>query len=113
MEYLGFKKCIEACLACTVACNHCAYECLHSSEVTLRIRCIQLDHECAIICFAAANMLSSGNKWIGALYQECAEICDACAEECEKHVHVDHCKICAEMCRKCAEECRYMVKTAA
>ena len=113
MEYPDFKKCIEACLACAVACNHCAYECLHSLEVTQRIRCIQLDHECAIICFAAANMLSSGNKWIGALYQECAELCDACAAECEKHTHMDHCKKCAEMCRKCAEECRSMLKMAA
>ena len=112
MGYPDFKKCIDACLACAVASNHCAYECLHSSEVTQRIRCIQLDHECAIICFAAANMLSSGNKWIGALYQECAEICDACAEECEKHAHMDHCKKCAEMCRKCAEECRSIIKMA-
>ena len=106
MDYNDFKKCIDACLACAVACNQCGYECLHSSEVTKRIRCIQLDHECAIICFAAANMLSSGNKWIGRLYQECADICDACAVECEKHPQEEHCKICADMCRKCAEECR-------
>jgi len=109
MNYNNFKKCIDACLDCAVGCNQCGYECLHSSEVTQRIRCIQLDHECAIICFAAANMLSSGNKWIGALYQECAEICEACAEECEKHSHEEHCKICADRCRKCAGECRSML----
>ena len=113
MEYLDFKKCIDACLACAVACNNCGFECLHSAEVTQRIRCIQLNHECAIICFAAANMLSSGNEWIGALYQECAEICDACAEECEKHAQMEHCKKCAETCIKCAEECRNMLKMAA
>ncbi len=113
MDYQNFKKCVEACLACATECNQCAFECLHSSEVTHRIRCIQLNHECAIICFAAANMLSSGNKWIGALYQECAEICDACAEECEKHTHMDDCIKCAEMCRTCAEECRAMGKMAA
>jgi len=86
---------------------------LHSTEVTQRIRCIQLSHESAIICFAAANMLSSGNKHIGALYQECAEICDDCAEECEKHTKMEHCKTCAAMCRKCAEECISMSKMAA
>ena len=113
MEYPDCRKCIDACLACAVACNNCGFECLHSPEVTQRIRCIQLNHECAIICFAAANMLSSGNKWIGALYQECAEICDACAEECEQHIQVDCCKKCAETCRKCAEECRSMLTMAA
>ena len=112
MDYPDFEKGIEASLACAVSCNHWAYQCLHSPEVTQRIRCIQLNHECAIICFAAANMLSSGNKWIGALYQECAEICDACADECEKNAHLDHCKKCAETCRKCAEECRNILRMA-
>lgn len=106
MKQHELQSCIDACLACAVACNHCAYECLHSTEVSMQVQCIQLDHECAIICFAAANMMSLGNKHIGALYQECAEICDACADECEKHTHMEHCKLCAEMCRKCAEECR-------
>jgi len=113
MGYQDYKKCIEACLACAVECNNCAYQCLHSSEVSQRILCIQLNHECAIICFAAANMLSSGNNHLGALYQECAEICIACAVECEIHSHMEHCKKCAEMCRKCAEECELLVKLVA
>ena len=32
-----------------------------------------------------------------------AEVCEACAEECEKHQHMEHCRLCAESCRKCAE----------
>jgi hypothetical protein len=31
-----------------------------------------------------------------------------CAVECEKHKHMDHCRVCADACRKCAEECRRM-----
>jgi hypothetical protein len=30
----------------------------------------------------------------------------ACAEECEKHAHMDHCRKCAEACRHCAEVCQ-------
>jgi hypothetical protein len=37
----------------------------------------------------------------------CAEVCDDCAAECEKHEH-DHCQACAGACRKCADECRKM-----
>ena len=70
MGHQNYKKCIESCLSFAIPCNYYAYECLHSSEVTQRIRCIQLDQECAIICFAADNMLCSRNKWIGALYQK-------------------------------------------
>lgn len=38
----------------------------------------------------------------------CAELCDACAAECEKHEHHEHCRICAESCRRCAEQCRQL-----
>jgi len=113
VDYKVFKKCIDACLACFVECNQCAHQCLHASEAPLQTRCIQLNHECAIICLAAANMLSIGNRWIGALYEECAEICEACAEECEQHNHLVYCKKCAEVCTKCAKECRAIIKMAA
>jgi flavoprotein len=34
----------------------------------------------------------------------CVEMCERCADECEKHPH-DHYKACALACRKCAELC--------
>ncbi|WP_255497938.1 four-helix bundle copper-binding protein [Flavobacterium sp. I3-2] len=39
------------------------------------------------------------------------EICNACAEECEKHVAMgmEHCRECAEACRKCAQACEEMM----
>ncbi|HRO68820.1 MAG TPA: four-helix bundle copper-binding protein [Chitinophagaceae bacterium] len=39
--------------------------------------------------------------------QLCADICIACAEECEKHEH-EHCLRCAAICRQCAEVCMSM-----
>jgi hypothetical protein len=38
-----------------------------------------------------------------------ADICEACARECERH-RVDHCQKCAQTCRACADECRRMAR---
>jgi hypothetical protein len=38
----------------------------------------------------------------------CADICNACATECEKHKHMEHCAECAKACHECAEQCMAM-----
>lgn len=77
-------------------------------------RCIQLDMECAAICYAAAQVMSINGGYSEDICRVCADICFDCAEECEKHAgHMVHCRQCAEACRKCAEECRRMVGAAA
>lgn len=41
----------------------------------------------------------------------CADACDACAMECEKHASkMEECKMCPEACRACAKECRNMMR---
>ncbi|HNP21719.1 MAG TPA: four-helix bundle copper-binding protein [Panacibacter sp.] len=37
----------------------------------------------------------------------CADICEACANECAKH-DTDHCRECATVCLSCAKMCRQM-----
>jgi hypothetical protein len=69
--------------------------------------CIQLDMECATICYAAAQVMSMGGQTAKELSSLCADICEACAEECGKHEN-SHCKECADACRRCAQECRKM-----
>lgn len=70
-------------------------------------KCIQLDMECATMCYAAARIMSINGSQAKELCRLCAEICDRCAEECAKHEH-EHCQKCAEACRRCAGECRKM-----
>ena len=113
MSHQKFQICIDACVACAVECNHCATECLNENDVKAQINCIQLERQCAVICFAAAQLMSIGGEHASHLCNECAEICEACAVECEKHSHHDHCKKCAEACRKCSKECRSMIAVAA
>ena len=102
---------MEACLQCVAACNHCASSCLKEKDVKMMVSCIQLDMECAAVCYNAAQLMSLGSTRADALCRLCAEICADCAGECSKHDN-DHCRECANACHKCAEECMQMTEQA-
>lgn len=70
--------------------------------------CIQLDMECAAICYSAAQLMSLGSERADEVCRLCVDICDACAAECGRHDN-EHCQECSRACRECAEECLQMV----
>lgn len=72
-------------------------------------RCIELDMDCAQICRLAAGYMARGSRFAEALCGLCAEICQACAQECAKH-SMEHCQRCAAACRACAQECGRMAQ---
>ena len=113
MHNSQYKPIIEALVACAAECEHCATACLQEEDVKMMSRCIQLDMECAAICYAAAQVMSMNGQYSEEICRICADICFACAEECQKHAHMEHCRNCAEACRNCAEECRRMVGVGA
>lgn len=78
--YHTYKNCIDACLKCAAICNHCASACLQEEDVKMMARCIQLDMECAVICYAAAQLMSLGSEYAKHICHHCAEICSKCAE---------------------------------
>ena len=94
---------------CAMECSHCAMACLDEDDVKMLIRCIKLNIDCADVCRLAASLLSRGSEHGLHLIDECAELCDACADECEKHSGMEHCKKCAEVCKHCAGTCIEMV----
>ena len=102
------QSCIEACLRCGAVCNHCASSCLKEEHLHMMARCIQLDMECAALCYAAAQLMSLGSDHAKEVCRLCADACEACGEECGKHEN-EHCQECSKICRQCAEECRRMV----
>ena len=110
MNNQNFEACIDACVASAVECNYCATASIYEGDLKTLTKCIQLERECAAICFAAANLMSIGGDHAAHLCQVCAEICKACADECEKHTHMEHCKKCAAACRKCAAACTVVKK---
>jgi len=106
-NYHDNKKCIDACLACAAICNHCASSCLREKDVRMMADCIQNNMECAVICYAAAQLMSLGSGLSREVCRLCAEQCRKCAAECSKH-HNEHCRECAAACNACAEACESM-----
>jgi hypothetical protein len=105
--YHQYKDCIEMCLNCAAVCNHCASSCTQEEDIKMMARCIQLDMECAAICYASAQLMSLGSSHATRLCVICADMCEACGNECIKH-DTEHCQECANVCFKCAETCRDM-----
>lgn len=112
MSHQEFASCIEACVRCAQECDHCATACLDEPKVADMARCIRLDMDCAEICWGASAFMSRGSQFAHDYCRLCAEVCEACGEECRKH-EPDHCQRCAEACEQCAEECRRMAGAAA
>lgn len=69
--------------------------------------CIQMDMECAALCYAAAQLMSMGSAKSMEICKLCAQACNDCATECSKHDN-EHCKACAEACNACATACENM-----
>lgn len=107
MNYHDYKDCIDACLNCAAICNHCAAEDLKETHLTAMAACIQNNMECAVICTAAAHLMSLGSANIKEVCRVCASFCRKCATECRKHRN-EHCTECAEACEECATLCEEM-----
>lgn len=95
---------------CIMECNHCISACLIEPDVKIMLaKCIKLNFDCAEICGLAVSFLTRDSEHSEQLLNACANICEACATECEKFSRMEHCKRCAEICRKCADACHQMV----
>ncbi|MBA3707114.1 MAG: four-helix bundle copper-binding protein [Bacteroidetes bacterium] len=105
MNYEKNQTIIKLLSECVNECSYCASACLEEQDVKMLARCIKLNIDCAEICNLAASYLSRESENIDRIINQCAEICEICAKECEKHKHMEHCKRCAEKCRACAEAC--------
>lgn len=94
---------------CYITCNECAVACLEEQDVDMLTHCIRLDIDCSAICQSLMGFVARSSDHADHLLNECAEICDTCAEECRKHEHMEHCRRCAEACVTCADLCRSSV----
>lgn len=103
----------DTCFDCAETCERCVTALLEMGEEDSKghdlTACIKLCRDCADICTLCGRLAARGSQFMKSYMTVCAEACEACAAECDKHAdHVAHCKACAEACRKCAEECRAM-----
>lgn len=90
--------------ACAIVCNTCYSDCLNEKDVSIMARCIELSRECADTCQVAASMFARDSENIDLYLRLCAKICEACAEECDKHDKA-YTQKCARVCKKCLDMC--------
>ena len=134
LQNTKWQSCIDACMRCAEACEFCATSDMKeqgqtlvqvieeaavagaatSPEIIQQIvkmitNCIQVNRECAAVCWTSAALMSMDSQFAKQFCNLCADVCNACAKECEHH-DVDHSKQCAQACRNCVEECRRMAQ---
>jgi hypothetical protein len=109
LQNTKWQSCIDACMRCAEACEFCATSDLKDQDVKMMASCAQINRECAAVCWTSAALMSMDSQFAKQFCNLCADVCDACAQECEHH-DVDHCKQCAQACRNCSEECRKMAR---
>ena len=90
--------------ACAAICNICYEACLNEEDIAMLSRSIELTRDCADLCQLSAAALTRDSEFVDSILKLCADVCETCAMECEKHEH-EHCQRCAGVCRKCAEMC--------
>lgn len=93
---------VQRAINCQFACNMCFDACLEEDDVKMLTDCIRYDRECADICGIAVDFVSRKGTITQELLEACIKSCETCAEECEKHAHMQHCLDCAEACNECA-----------
>lgn len=99
-------ECIDNCFESAQACEWCATACTRMGEEEMA-RCIELCRDAADVTTLHARMMARDSDYSNDLAETCAELCEACADECEQHDE-DHCQTCASVLRECAESCRNM-----
>lgn len=95
---------IQTLLDCATACENCAALCLDEKDVTPMAHCIEIDSDCAALCYLTAKLLTRDSEFAHELLALCEKACRHCAEECSLHTH-EHCKRCTEACRRCEQAC--------
>ena len=102
----AISDCAQACIADTDAD-------LSEQDLTEMVRCIRLCLDCTDVCTATAGVISRPADYDAdvtrPLLQACVAICKSCGDECERHAHMQHCRVCAEACRRCEEACRELL----
>ena len=120
-SYQGTVNMDVALLAAAIdAINDCAQACIADTDadlgerdVTEMVKCIRLCLDCVDVCTATAAVISRPADYDAdvtrPLLQACVAICKSCGDECERHAHMQHCRVCAEACRRCEQACRELL----
>jgi len=108
MMHDKYKACVDLCYEAAMMSDKCAFDSLQEKDVSKLVKCIELNIYCSEMCRLAARFMALGDLYVSEILKLCADICEACGNECAKHPH-DHCQRSAAVCKICADECRSML----
>jgi hypothetical protein len=107
------RNCISMCLDCHAVCTETAGYVLHGGTKHSESQHLVTLLDCAQICLAHADLMARRSPHHAELAQVCADLCSACASQCDEHSGDDaKMKHCADVCRKCEESCRRMASAS-
>jgi hypothetical protein len=103
----GIAQCQECHSSCLALVNHC----LELGGPHADPAHIGLLLDCAEICQTSANFMLRASERHQLTCRVCAEVCWACAEDCERMGAGDAPMLrCVDQCRRCAESCERMAR---
>jgi hypothetical protein len=83
LQNTKWQSCIDACMRCAEACEFCATSDLKEQDVKMMASCAQMNRQCAAVCWTSASLMSMDSQFAKQFCILCADVCDACAQECE------------------------------
>ena len=103
------RQCIQECTTCHQVCLQTIQHCLGMGGKHAEQGHIRLMADCAQICAVSGDFMLRGSHLHKRTCGVCAEVCQQCAEDCDRIGGGDQqMKQCADACRRCAESCRGM-----
>ena len=107
------QKCIDTCTACEQMCLAMLTHCLELGGRHAENGHVRLLLDCAEICRTSVSSMLRASSFQRNVCGLCAQICAACAADCERFTDNDMMRQCAEICRRCAESCQRMSQMSA
>jgi len=98
-------ECIDNCFEAAQAAELCADACAEESQEM--VRCVRLCRDVADVSSMHARFMSRNSAYHAELASICADVCEACRNECEQY-EMEVTQSCAAVLEPCIESCRSM-----
>ncbi len=108
------RECVAACLDCHASCTETSTHCLMMGGEHASPDHQKLLLDCAQACITSADFMLRMSPFHVRYCEISADLCRACAEDCEKLAHGDETMmLCVAVCRRCEQSCRRMAHAMA
>lgn len=100
-------------LECHHVCEETISYCLQRGGKHADAAHIKLLTDCSDICRMVADFMVRGSQFHTVVCGICADVCQACATDCERFGDDEQICRCAQACRECAGTCRQTATVSA